>query len=86
MADLLNKVQEKNERTIGPIISSIIILIIIILAGLYLWGQKLNHDAKVRKANEAASASTTEMNDIESIKVDLNETNVKAIEAKINKI
>ena len=47
--------QEKN-GTIGPIIGTLIVFIILIVAALYVWGQHLNA-IKNRSANEVSTTT-----------------------------
>ncbi len=75
-----------SEKTIGPIIGSLIIVIILILGGLYFWGQKLNSDAKL-KSGEATTTTAANKNDnIKTIKADLDATNVGSLDASVKTV
>ena len=49
-------VMPTEHRSIGPIIGTLIIVIVLVIGALYIWGQKLNNDDK----NKASEPVTTE--------------------------
>jgi hypothetical protein len=57
-------VERANEGTSGPIIGTIIILVVIILGGLYFWGQRGDEagvvDETINTPNEAEELSGVE--------------------------
>lgn len=84
-----------NENSAGPVIATVIILAVIILGGLYFWGERSNQrDVKDADANSAAAANTDQTtaairsqsssDDISSIEADLNNTNTEAIDADLS--
>jgi hypothetical protein len=54
-----NNIQNNTEGGIGPVIGSLIIVIMLIIAALYIWGEHLNTEAQIQQANQSAGASTT---------------------------
>ena len=68
----------------GPVIGVIVILVVIILAGLYFWGQR--GGAEDVNTDQAAEAITTQSDsdDTNSIENDLNNTDIENIDSEIN--
>lgn len=67
--------QIRKEGSVGPIIGSVIIILLIIMGGLYFLGsviKKQQAEAEYRKQNSAQ--------DISVIEKDLNETNIDALD------
>ncbi len=76
----MDNFNKKSEKTVGPIIGSFIVVVLLIIASLYFWGQKLNSD-QLKREKDAAASSTTK-NDVQAIKMDLNATSVKEIDTR----
>ncbi len=62
---------KQNEKKVGPIIGALIIVLILIIAALYFFGQKLNIEAPAQQtsqtseenvANSSSSISTDSLN------------------------
>lgn len=64
------------ETAIGPIIGSLIIVILLIIGALYFWGQKLNDRQERNRQNEELLQNSEERDDIESILRDLDQTTI----------
>ena len=65
----------------GPIIAVIVILAIIVLAGLYFWGQRMNGENMMYGDNVETQSQSDDPNSIEA---DLNSTNVDNVDAEVN--
>lgn len=82
--------EKKNEGSLGPVVGLIIILLLIILGGLYFWGERakrvspvqdesaLGDDQAIQEIKTQSSSDAT--TDIEA---DLNATNVDSIDANL---
>jgi len=67
-------VNKKETRNIGPIIGTLVVIIVLIIAALYVFASHINKQAT---ANEAASSTVTiyvngSHDDIQTLKNDLN--------------
>jgi len=77
------------EGSVGPVIGTIIILAVIVLGGLYFWGQrasdKVMNEAQV---NETVQNITTQGQSDEAavIEADLNATNIDNIDSELDGI
>lgn len=78
------------EGSVGPIIATIIILAVIVLGGLYFWGQRASNSTDQETATstvEGADVSSIEeqnnSDDASSIEADLNSTNIDELDAEI---
>ncbi len=80
------------EGSTGPVIATVIILVIVVLGGLYFWGQRTGSDTdlygnpvKSSSTGETASAdSMSASDDTSSIEADLKATDVDSLGAEIN--
>jgi len=74
----------KKDTGVGPIIGSIIIIILIVLGGLYFWGYAIEKN----KSDAPAEQNSEDLNrieaDLNSTNVDDSETDLKQIDAEIN--
>lgn len=72
----------KKERKLGPIIGVLVIVIVLIIAGLYFFGKKLNTEAPIDTQTETmasdqtsaavtSTSSTSSNDDVDSISADL---------------
>ena len=68
-------------RSAGPIIAVIVILAVIVLAGLYFWGQ---HMGGWKMMDNDNIETQRQSDDTSSIEADLNSTNVDNIDAEVN--
>lgn len=71
------------ENSTGPVIAIIIVLAVIILGGLYFWGERTNmnsYDTSLTTEESMDSITTqSSSDDLDSIESDLNETNIEDI-------
>lgn len=77
------------ERAIGPAIGVIIIILVLVLGGLYFWGERMNKNTQMQnpQIEEMASPDTQTMeleqqsssDDINSIDADLRATDVNSL-------
>jgi hypothetical protein len=75
------------ENPIGPLVGSVIILIILILGGLYFWADKLNRDEKIRTEQERirkeqALEEKKNHDDLNSIEADIKKTDVNKLQSQ----
>lgn len=66
------------EGSVGPVIGTIIILAVILLGGLYFWGNRNNQNVNPDAATDAEVQSIEAQgnsDDLNSIQTDLNNTN-----------
>jgi len=80
---------EKESGSIGPMIASVIIIILIVVGGIYFWGAVLNDSGYVPQDDSEIvedDAKTNELNeqgtsdDVADIEADLEATNVDNLE------
>ena len=75
---------------IGPLIGSIIIIVVIALGGVYFWAEQLNKDAKARAEKETFNkqqmmqASSTD--DLVSIEADLKKEDITKLKSQLNNL
>lgn len=67
----------------GPIIGVIIILAIIILGGLYFWGQRVGDEAMTDKAVESINMQSNS-DAAAAIEADLESTDIENLDAELN--
>ncbi|MEK7194397.1 MAG: hypothetical protein AAB660_01775 [Patescibacteria group bacterium] len=82
--------QPNNENSVGPVIAIIIVLAMIILGGLYFWGQRNNTSipstettATSGNVDEVTASIATQSTSLDStaIEEDLNNTNVDNLDS-----
>ncbi len=82
--------QPNNENSVGPVIAIIVVLAMIILGGLYFWGQRSNNSnpstettAMSGNVDEITASITTQSDSTDSsvIEEDLNNTNVDNLDS-----
>jgi cytoskeletal protein RodZ len=83
--------QVKKESGVGPIIGSIIIIILIVLGGLYFWGYILKNktvEAPTNNPEQVEQVNSSEISDSEIAKIndDLNATSTDSIDLELNQI
>lgn len=83
--------QVKKESGVGPIIGSIIIIILIVLGGLYFWGYILKNktaEAPTNNPGQVEQVNSSEISDSEIAKIndDLNATSTDNIDLELNQI
>lgn len=72
----------ENENSAGPVIAIIIVLAVIILGGLYFWGERggLNPAENSGSADETAAITTqSSSDDVNAIEEDLTGTEIDSI-------
>ncbi len=84
-----------SESSVGPVVATIIILAIVVLGGLYFWGQRnsaVNTDiysipispSEDTTADTSAIDAQSNSDTSNSINADLNSTNLDNLETEIN--
>jgi cytoskeletal protein RodZ len=81
-----------NENSVGPVVAIIIVLALVILGGLYFWGQRGNNTetnsnttATTQESEVTASIESQSSSDASAdIESDLNNTNVTNLDAGLN--
>jgi hypothetical protein len=71
-----------HERTIGPILWTLIIVVLLIILSLYFWGKKLNSDERARVETKHKEAEMTAQ-DLVGIENELKATNVEKLDATV---
>ncbi len=71
----------QTERKVGPIVGALIIVLVLIVAALYFFGQRLNTESKVQKTapteqtsatnSTSASVVTSQPDDVNTLQSDL---------------
>jgi hypothetical protein len=79
----------QNESSVGPVIATIIILAVIVLGGLYFWGQRSNNAPASQNTQPTASDlnginSQSSSDDTSSINADLQNTNTTSLDSQLN--
>ncbi len=69
------------QKPVGPIIGSAIVIIILLIGGLYIWGQQLNKQEKKRQ--EAQKSELEQEKELEKLKLE-SATDLKNIQAEID--
>ena len=83
---------EGDGNSAGPIVGSVIVIIIIIIGGLYFWGQRLSQDMKgedILSEEDALVADLVEVSDsdeVGAIEDDLNATDLDDLDADLENI
>lgn len=81
------QMSRSNEGSAGPVIGIIIILAVIVLGGLYFWGQRTN-EANLEEDNLAAELDQIEnqssSDEVSSIEADLQATDIESLDAELN--
>ena len=71
--------QPVKQKSAGPVIGIIIILIVLIIGALYFWGARLNRETVPQESAPLSSSDA-----IEDISADLNATVVNDIDSDLN--
>ena len=90
--NMLASTQEDSKT--GPLIGSIIIILIVVLGGLYFWGSLLaNNKLRINSLREQANtleieetAKQSTSTDVKSIEADLKITNIDNLDSEIDNI
>jgi uncharacterized protein HemX len=77
-----NMPPQHKEGSLGPIIATVIILAVIVLGGLYFWGQRKSAEAPANSTN--ASVNQTSPLNSTSIEQDLKNTDTNSLDTQIN--
>ncbi len=67
----------KKERKVGPIVATLIIVLIVIVAALYLFASKINQSSDTASTPRAAQTQATQVNtqeDISSLQSEVNDS------------
>lgn len=87
-----------NKSSIGPVIGAIIIVLLLILGGLYVWGEKLNqgdtpNDQSLNEQYDASQDAAViqfkqqgSSDDLNSIEADIQSTNLDSIDSAANNV
>jgi hypothetical protein len=75
-----------HERTIGPVLWTLIIVVLLIIASLYFWGKKLNNDEKARSQSNATKEAQVSQEEFVSIEKELKATNINHLDASVRTI
>ena len=70
--------------SLGPIIGGIVILVIIILGGLYFWGQRVNDSDAVIDGSAESINMQSDSDAAAAIEADLDATDVENLDSEIN--
>ena len=70
--------------SLGPIIGGIVILVIIILGGLYFWGQRVNDSDAVIDGSVESINMQSDSDAAAAIEADLDATDVENLDSEIN--
>ncbi len=85
----------EDKKSIGPIVGIVIIILVLVLGGLYFWGQKINmmdqgispetvlnaEDASLVQLGQQSDSDTTA-----SIEADLNATDISNLDTELDNI
>jgi len=63
----------------GPLIGAIVILAVIILGGLYFWGQRAGNDAVIDETSTGSGSDETA-----AIEADLDAIDIESLDAELN--
>lgn len=74
----MQPIQPMKQKSIGPVIGIVIIVIVLIIGALYFWGARLNRQAPV----EAQPLSSSDI--IADISADLSATAINGIDADLD--
>jgi hypothetical protein len=79
-----------NEKSgVGPIIGSIIVIVLIVLGGLYFWGQKLQTEEPIDPERDSLTSELSEQSDsdeITEIDEDLDSTELDSLDEDLSTI
>ena len=74
--------EENRPSSIGPLVGIIIILVVIILGGLYFWGQRLERN----NYNPEPEQQQEESVGVADLEAELNSTNIDATDSELENI
>lgn len=82
------------QKSVGPVVGSIIIVLVIVLGGLYFWGSRLNREETlsgddIRNSSDAALGQLVRQSnsdDLSAIEADAKATNLDGLDSEVNKI
>lgn len=77
--------QPAKQKSIGPVIGTVIIVIVLIIGALYFWGAKLNRDASPQELEETMQPLSTS-DSVDAIGADLSATAIDSIESELNSL
>ena len=80
----VNMTNGEGGGSLGPIIGGIVILVIIILGGLYFWGQRVNDSDAVIDGSAESINMQSDSDAAAAIEADLDATDVENLDSEIN--
>jgi hypothetical protein len=66
--------QQPSEKKVGPIVATLIIVLVLIIAALYVFASKVKEPAIPTDAQDATSTVSTGSPDLDSLQSDLNDS------------
>ena len=87
--------QAPQEKAVGPIVGAVIIVVVLVLGGLYFWGQKIAQEGAPQTADEILEAPDETLESLEQqgtsdeipdIEADLNATNLEELDVELRDI
>lgn len=81
--------ENKPATSIGPLVGIIIVVLIIVLGGMYFWGQRIDSGQETGVKNDAATQSLQNQSasdDLASIEADVNNTDLQNIDSEMSQI
>lgn len=89
-----NPMTPTNERSSGPVVGVVIIILVLVVGALYFWGAKLNKEQiqgaeKItNNADPVANSlrSQSQSDDLDSIQVDLQNTDLNSLDSDMENI
>lgn len=73
-------------KSTGPVIGIVIIILIIVLGGLYFWGQRADQNIMEETQNAELEMTQSESDDLTSIEADLNSADFDGLGAEVEVI
>jgi uncharacterized protein HemX len=81
---------QKSHKSAGPIIGILVIIIIMVLGGLYFWGQRLDQQIQQTQEEVPQQSQTQDTqptsDEVSSIEADLSATNFDTLGSEIDSI
>ena len=68
----MNDTKPAGEKKVGPIVATLIIVLVLIIAALYIFASKVNQPAVPTDNSMVQTGSTTGSSDLDSLQSDLN--------------
>lgn len=68
----MNETNKVSEKKVGPIVATLIIVLVLIIAALYLFASKVSQPAIPTDSSDTAAATSTGDADLDALQSDLN--------------